>query len=141
MANKQAKKALEQFKQQAARELGVKTVAVYSTEDADTYPVRYADEAGKEAYIRTAQFVIFLALRQLWPEARAKMNCTLGSSVYFQIVGCDDFSTEKLRLASKLGEITVSGSDLNLSQVRRDSLIAEGRIDSVIMPDGGRCDG
>ncbi len=29
----------------AAKELGVATVAVYSTEDADTYPVRYADEA------------------------------------------------------------------------------------------------
>lgn len=29
----------------AAKELGVKTVAVYSTEDKDTYPVRYADEA------------------------------------------------------------------------------------------------
>ncbi len=29
----------------AARELGIKTVAVYSTEDADTYPVHYADEA------------------------------------------------------------------------------------------------
>ena len=26
------------------KEMGVKTVAVYSTEDADTYPVRYADE-------------------------------------------------------------------------------------------------
>lgn len=29
----------------ACKELGVKTVAVYSTEDAETYPVRYADEA------------------------------------------------------------------------------------------------
>ena len=29
----------------ACKELGVKTVAVYSTEDAATYPVRYADEA------------------------------------------------------------------------------------------------
>ncbi|MGI6045836.1 MAG: acetyl-CoA carboxylase biotin carboxylase subunit [Eggerthellaceae bacterium] len=29
----------------AAHELGVKTVAVYSTEDANTYPVHYADEA------------------------------------------------------------------------------------------------
>ena len=28
----------------ACKELGVQTVAVYSTEDADTYPVRYADE-------------------------------------------------------------------------------------------------
>ncbi len=60
--------------------------------------LRYEDEPGRECYIRTAQFVIFLALRQLWPEARAKMNCTLGSSVYFQVLGCDDFSTEKLRL-------------------------------------------
>ena len=59
--------------------------------------LRYKDEPGRECYIRTAQFVIFLALRQLWPEARAKMNCTLGSSVYFQVLDCDDFSTEKLR--------------------------------------------
>lgn len=29
----------------ACKELGVETVAVYSTEDADTYPVQYADEA------------------------------------------------------------------------------------------------
>lgn len=29
----------------ACKELGIKTVAVYSVEDADTYPVQYADEA------------------------------------------------------------------------------------------------
>ena len=58
--------------------------------------LRYGDEAGKECYIRTAQFIIFLALRQLWPDATAKMNCTLGSSVYIQVIGCESFSTEKL---------------------------------------------
>lgn len=62
----------------------------------EVHLLRYGDTAGKECYIRTAQFVIFLALRQLWPEALAKMNCTLGSSVYFQVRNCEDFSTEKL---------------------------------------------
>lgn len=59
--------------------------------------LRYRDEAGKEAYIRTAQFVIFLALRQLWPEATAKMNCTLGSSVYIAVSGAKDFSAAALK--------------------------------------------
>ena len=58
--------------------------------------LNYRDAAGKECYIRTAQFVIFLALRQLWPHVRAKVNCTLGPSVYVQVMDCDDFSVEKL---------------------------------------------
>ena len=36
------------------------------------------DPAGREVYTRTAQFVIFLALSQLWPNAKASMDCTLG---------------------------------------------------------------
>lgn len=59
--------------------------------------LRCSDPAGRECYIRTAQFVIFLALRQLWPGARAKMNCTLGSSVYIQVIGAEGFSVEKLK--------------------------------------------
>ena len=59
--------------------------------------LRYGDEAGRECYIRTAQFVIFLALEQLWPEARAKMNCTLGSSVYIEVEGAADFSVAALK--------------------------------------------
>ena len=59
--------------------------------------LRYADEAGKEAYIRTAQFVIFLALRQLWPQATVKMNCTLGSSVYISVEGAEGFSADCLK--------------------------------------------
>ena len=59
--------------------------------------LRYADPLGKECYIRTAQFVIFLALRRLWPEARGKMNCTLGDSVYIEVVGAEGFSVSALR--------------------------------------------
>ena len=59
--------------------------------------LRYADEAGMECYQRTAWFVIFLALRQLWPEAVAKMNCTLGDSVYIEVNGAADFSVARLK--------------------------------------------
>ena len=65
--------------------------------------LRYADEAGKECYLRTAWFVIFLALRQLWPDAVCKMNCTLGSSVYIEVSGTGDFSASRLK--SKIREL------------------------------------
>lgn len=57
----------------------------------------YRDEPGKECYIRTAQFVIFLALGQLWKDARVKMSCTLGSSVFFQVEQCPQFSVSVLK--------------------------------------------
>ena len=59
--------------------------------------LRYGDAAGKEAYIRTAQFTLFLAMRQLWPRATAKMNCTLGDSVYIKVLGAEDFSPAVLK--------------------------------------------
>ena len=47
--------------------------------------LRYCDPAGKEAYTRTVQFVLFLALRQLYPGVTAKMNCTVGEGLYIQV--------------------------------------------------------
>ena len=57
--------------------------------------LRYSDPVGRDAYKRTAQFVLFLALRRLWPEARAKMSCTVGSGVYFK-VEAENFSADRL---------------------------------------------
>ena len=37
--------------------------------------IRIQDTNGRGVYNRTVQFVLFLALRQLWPHARAKMDC------------------------------------------------------------------
>ena len=59
--------------------------------------LRYGDAQGKECYIRTAQFAVFLALRQLWPDSVAKMNCTLGDSVYIAVTGAKDFSATRLK--------------------------------------------
>ncbi len=64
--------------------------------------LRYSDPGGKECYCRTGQFVIFLALRQLWPQARPKVGCTLGSSVYIQVDALD-FSVTRLK--EKLQEL------------------------------------
>ncbi len=57
----------------------------------------YTDAAGKEAYNRTAQFILFMALRQLWPECRAKMNCTIGGGLYIKVIGAVDFSAQMLK--------------------------------------------
>ncbi len=59
--------------------------------------IRYSDPAGKDAYVRTAQFVIFLALHRLWPEARAKMTCTLGPGLFVEVRGANHFSVEQLK--------------------------------------------
>ena len=59
--------------------------------------LRYDDAAGREAYTRTAQFVLFLAIHQLWPNARARMDCTLGSGLYISVPDTPDFSVEALK--------------------------------------------
>lgn len=59
--------------------------------------LRYSDAAGQEVYTRTAQFVLFLAIEQLWPEAEATMSFTVGSGLYVKVSGAEDFSAEVLR--------------------------------------------
>ena len=59
--------------------------------------IRYSDPAGKDTYVRTAQFVIFLALSRLWPNARAKMTCTLGPGLYIDVKNATDFTALQLK--------------------------------------------
>ena len=59
--------------------------------------LRYRDASGKKCYARTAQFTMFLALKELWPECVAKVSCTLGSSVYVSVENTDRFSASALK--------------------------------------------
>ncbi len=58
--------------------------------------LRYTDPAGRDAYVRTAQFILFLAIRRLYPEARAKMSCTIGAGLYIKVTGAPTFSADAL---------------------------------------------
>ena len=84
--------------------------------------LRYSDPQGREAYIRTAQFVIFLAIDTLWPEAEAKMSCTVGTGVYFKVTGAEDFSVEKLR--AKIDEIVSADLPLKRRKIPTSEAIA-----------------
>ena len=55
------------------------------------------DPSGREVYTRTAQFVVFLAVSQLWPHANATMNCTLGPALYIQVENAPEFCITKLK--------------------------------------------
>ena len=58
--------------------------------------LRYRDPIGREVFMRTSQFIIFLAISRLWPEAKAKMSCTIGSGYYVKITDAPDFDLARL---------------------------------------------
>ncbi len=84
--------------------------------------LRYSDSAGRDAYARTAQFVLFLALRQLWPHARANMNCTVGAGLYIEVSGADAFSAELLK--KRVGELVARDIPLHRRRVKTVDAIA-----------------
>ena len=59
--------------------------------------IRYSDPAGKDTYVRTAQFVIFSALDRLWPHAQAKMSCTLGPGLFISVKNAPEFDVYQLK--------------------------------------------
>lgn len=89
--------------------------------------LRYSSELGKETYIRTAQFVIFLALRQLWPNAVGKIACTLGDSVYVSVSNEPDFSAERLK--QKVADLIAQDIPLIRRRVPLEQALAHFRRD------------
>jgi len=59
--------------------------------------IRYCDPVGKDVYSRTVQFILFLALHQLWPQCRGKMNCTVGRALFVEVTNADSFNANLLK--------------------------------------------
>ena len=89
--------------------------------------LRITDPTGRDVYVRTAQFVLFLAMHQLWPEARAKMNCAVGASLYIEVEGAEHFSAEKLK--DRVKELVAQDIPLIRRRVSTKDAIAHFRED------------
>ncbi len=91
------------------------------------------DPAGREVYTRTAQFVIFLALSQLWPKAKASMDCTLGPALYIHIENEPDFSVDKLK--AQIQQIVEQDIPLSRKRIAKEDAVklfaAQGREDQT----------
>ena len=70
--------------------------AAVAASDGEVKLLRYTDAAGKELYLRTAQFIMFLALRRLWPDVKAKIHCTVGAGLLIEMEKPADFSLTAL---------------------------------------------
>ena len=84
--------------------------------------LRYSYPQGRDAYMRTAQFVIFLAIESLWPDSEAKMSCTVGTGVYFKVTGVSDFSVDRLK--EKINEIIKADMPLVRRKIPTEEAIA-----------------
>ena len=97
--------------------------------------LRYSDPTGREVYTRTAQFVLFLALRQLWPEAKAMMDCTLGSALYIRVRNTADFSADRLK--QRVKELVAQDIPLLRRRLTKEAaatiFTAQGQLDKAAL--------
>ncbi len=95
--------------------------------------LRYLDPIGKDVYERTVQFILFLAIRQLWPCAEAKMNCTVGRALFVEVQGADDF--DYLKLKDRVAELVAQDAPLlrcrTTTQAAIEKYTAENQLDKA----------
>ena len=95
--------------------------------------IRYPDAQGQEVYTRTAQFVLFLAIEELWPRAEATMSFTVGSGLYVKVSGDDSFSAEALR--ERVDKIVAEDIPLYRRRITTDEAIKyytnKGQVDKA----------
>ncbi len=83
--------------------------------------LRYNDPSARDAYRRTVQFVLFLAIKRLWPSAQAKISCTLGQGMYVKVTGAEDFSADKLK--AEVAKIVTEDIPLKRRRIPTDDAI------------------
>lgn len=89
----------------------------------EVHLLHYSDSIGKKVYTRTESFLAFLAIRSLWPNAVAKISCTLGNSVFISIEKAENFQVDALR--QKMQEYIAEDFQLVRRRIPRQEAISQ----------------
>ncbi len=65
--------------------------------DGEIQLLYYNDPSGKDAYARTAWFVLFLALHNCYPGMHAMMGCTVGPALMIHLTDSEGFDLQTLQ--------------------------------------------
>ena len=87
--------------------------------------LRYSDGPGKKVYTRTACFLLFLAIRALWPDAVSKISCTLGNSVFLSVENEGGINVTALK--QKMDEYIRENFPIIRKRISRQEAIAQFR--------------
>lgn len=87
--------------------------------------LRYSDGPGKKVYTRTACFLLFLAIRALWPDAVSKISCTLGNSVFLSVENEGGINVTALK--QKMDEYIREDFPIIRKRISRQEAIAQFR--------------
>jgi len=100
----------------------------------DVHLLYYSDPSGKDVYIRTAQFTLFLALQKAYPNIQAKMGCTVGSALMIHLLDDTGFDLQLL----KTEIIKLIDSDIPLIRRRVSTQAAIKRFEAAGQHDKAR---
>ena len=87
--------------------------------------LRYSDGPGKKGYTRTACFLLFLAIRALWPDAVSNISCTLGNSVFLSVENEGGINVTALK--QKMDEYIREDFPIIRKRISRQEAIAQFR--------------
>ena len=57
------------------------------TQDSVLRPITFQDEEGRRIYERSLRFILLLAVRRCYPDARVRIEHSIGFGIYFQLSG------------------------------------------------------
>ena len=101
----------------------------------EAFTITYQNEEGARIYERSVRFVLLLAIRELFPEARVRMENTTQTGLYARLVGINLTAAVVRQIETRMQELVAADLPFEKKVITRAEAIRyferEGQIDKV----------